>query len=354
MKICHKDAILLISRIVHSNKNDIKKLSQADRKICMAAVECLSSKEDKRINVNLPGQLSFDKAIMHIKKTLDSKMSSKNILIHIAISAVKGVLNFLRLRISSAQLCKSIDLVKKSFLTNNWDQYLKDYCDFTANCKLDKAKIIFIGDQHADYYQNILRQNLITHYGNEDQIGENLVLLEGLDINDFPKNLDNKKFTVESWESEEHFEEQGKLLEENCKLLKEMNIELKKLEKLKNNKDVHLKYKKKEIVELLAKIKKINADFDGTKKECDKLKKIRDEDLIDKVKVNTLNQERKIFVIAGENHLLENGYSVIDSFNDFPCAVIIPKVSNLGEQNADKVVQNIIKLGAYDAAYINL
>ena len=116
--------------------------------------------------------LSFDKIIDHIKNTLDSKTKPKKIfLIQRIISAVKGVLNFLHLRVSSAQLFKNIDLVKKSFFTNNWDQYLKYYCDVTANCDLSKAKIVFIGDQHADYIQNIVRRNLIAHYANEDQIG---------------------------------------------------------------------------------------------------------------------------------------------------------------------------------------
>ncbi len=219
---------------------------------------------------------------------------------------------------------------------------------------MDKAKIIFIGDQHADYYQNILRQNLITHYAGEGQIAENLVLLEGLDTDDFPKNLDNKKFTVESWESKEHWEEEGKVTGEICKLLKKMNLELKNLENLKNNKNIPLDDKKKRVIELLGKIKKITTLFDMTKKECDKFKKIRDEDLIHKVKVSACKQERKIFAIAGSNHLLKNDYKIIDSFNAFPCAVIIPKVSHLGEQNAKKVVQNIIKLGTYNAAYRNL
>lgn len=359
MKISHEDAITLISKIIHSTINDIKKLTQRDRKICMKAIECFSSKEDKEINIESSNKLSFDMIINSVQLSLDSKSKPKKMrLIALIISAVKGILNLFHLRINSVNLYKNLELIKKTFLTDNWDQYLQEYCDVycheTASCNLNTAKIIFIGDQHADYIQNIVRQNLITHYAVEDQKGKNLVLLEGLDTSCFPKSSDDKNFTVESWESKEHFEEHGKAIEENCKLLKEMNIKLKELEQLKGNKNFSLKEKKQNVIELLTKIKNITAQMEVTKVEKAKLKKIRDEDLIAKVKINALKQEGKIFVIAGSNHLLENEYKILDIFNDFPCAVIIPKVSNLGEQNADKVVQNIIKLGTYNAAYVDL
>lgn len=354
MKIYHKDASLLISKIVHSNKNSFKKLSQTDRKICMAAVKCLSSKQDNGINVNLPDQLSYEKAIINIKDTLDSKTNPKKFfLIQIIISAVKGILNFIHLRISSELLYKNIDLAKKLFFTNHWEQYLKDYCDVKANCELDKAKIFFLGNHHVDYYQNALRQNLITHYANEDQIGENLILLEGLDTNGFPKNLDNKRFTVESWECKEHYEEHGKCAEKLFKLSKKTSLESEKLNKLKINDDISLKDKEDARNKIFDKCEKIETDYNMNKNKSDELKQIRDKDLIAKVKVS-LNQDRKIFVIAGNNHLLENGYNVIDSFNDIPCAMIIPKISTLGKQNADKFVQLSTKLGTYNGTYMIL
>ncbi len=321
----------------------------------MKAIECFSSKEDKGIDINSPNQTSFEKTISSIQMSLHSKSKPRKMfIVALIISTIKGFLNLFHLRISSKNLYKNIDLIRKNFFIANWNQYLKDYCDITANCDLDKAKIIFIGDQHADYYQNILRQNLITHYAGEDQIAENLVLLEGLDTDDFPKNLDNKKFTVKSWESKEHWQELGKVTGENCKLFKDMNVELKNFENLKNNKSISLRDKKKMLIELLDKIEKTTTLFDITQKECEKLHKKRNNDLIDNVKISASKRDRKIFAIAGSKHLLLNDYKIIDSFNDFPCAVIIPKVSQLGEQNAGKVVQNIIRLGTYDEAYENI
>ncbi len=117
MKIFHKDAILLISKGIHSSENDIKNLTQSERKIFMKAIECFSSKEDKGININSPDKTSFDKTISSIQLSLHSKTKQKKMfLVAFIISAIKGFLNIFHLRISSKNLYKNIDLIKKSFL----------------------------------------------------------------------------------------------------------------------------------------------------------------------------------------------------------------------------------------------
>lgn len=374
MKIYHNEASVLVSKIIHTNKNDIKKLSQKDREICLKAIKCLSDSHNKGMNITLPSQLNYDQTVEKIKHALLAKKDFKKSFIPVYIFSVpqrimsvvksifKGILNLLHLRISSTKLNKDIQMVKKPFFNKHCDQYLKDYCNVSANCDLNQAKVFFLGDVHSDPIQELVRKNLISHYSLNGNQNENLVLVEGLDIDAFPSNLDEKKFVRESWEVKKHFEKHGKFIDMHCKIMKEFKEELDKLELEKNkiktqNKGLgklKLEKGKTNFQLLIEACENIASKCDFIHKKSEKMKVIRNNDLIAKVKGQSSKQFKKIFVIAGNNHLQEKDYNVMNSFKDVPCAMIIPKLSEIGENNTKKVVSNMIKLGTYDAAYADL
>lgn len=353
MKLYHNEAQVIVSEIFHcQDAKTLKKLSQFDRTICLKAMECLSSKKNIGVETELQNEKSFNKIVTSIQTSLDAdaKPSTLFFLFQRIMSVVKGILNFFNFRVGSGQLLQKIEIFRKSYLQNNFDKYLKTYCDVTTNGPLNEAKIFFLGDQHADPVQKFIRQNIILYFCQKIESEENVVLLEGLDLTAFPKKLENRKFTVESWEDQEHWEESGKGVSEMAKAFKEASKIKEECEKIRADKKIPIlekitalaKFAEK--AEKLAKIQLQNAVIHSK----------RDQDLVDKVKLSAGKANRKIFVIAGSEHLVSQNRKILDLFKNFRCATIIPKVSRQGEKNASKVVTNMAQIGSYDEAYLNL
>jgi hypothetical protein len=377
VKITRENANQLILELINYDKNDFKKLSQTDRKICMAAIKCFSSKEAEGIDIkSISDKEAFIKFKERIHNILDSETHPRSF--SIISFLVKGILNFLGFRIGSRQLRNNINSIKESFLSKNWNQYLERYCTVQSNCDLDKAQIFFLGEQHVDPIQDVIRQNIIHRYANENE--KNFLLLEGWFLNENfltkesegllleGKSLDRervlkargrfvekrsnrrywgeKKFEVESWENKETYAKARQILNEKKELTKQFfknNADLKeKLNKLQNSLDNKaeinvLKKQSFELQELREKSLKIDAKLNENEEQDRELTDTRDHDLIKKVREKAF-EGKKVFAIAGSLHLLRNqcddgnNYNIIDSFKVTPCAVIIPKISELGEK----------------------
>lgn len=350
--ISYQEASLLISKTFVFNKDDFKKLSQSDRKTCIKAVEILTSRENAGLPVDFVSSKSFCNLTSKITNTLKSKSPGYYCLIRffpirLMISGIKGLLNYFRLRVSSVELSKKINAGQK-YLSQVVIDSPNRYFDIIANCELSAARIIFIGDCHIDPIQIGLRQIFISNYANVDK---NLILHEGLDSNEFPQHLGSKKFREESWETPEHYKKAGELANLNCKRTKQVASLLAESKKIANKNKVSIEEADRIINETI----KLENEAEQGRLEIDKIQRIRDEDLVSKVKMTvTKDVNQKIFAIAGRKHLLREDYKILDLFDNIPCAVVIPKDSYQTGENRIKFRENLRELGAYDASYKNL
>ena len=341
LNISSVESNLLISRLVNHSYSDIKKLPQADRKICLKAIERFSSAQDKRLAINLSQGTSFPQKVENIQTILQSKINPKKITLAKLITSVfKGILNILHLRVGSETLYKRIEAIKDKFLTQNWDQYLKDnFEEIGSNCNRDEANIFFLGDCHTDLIQHRVRENIIRYYAQAD----NVVLFEGVSNKKINMTKRRKKnFSFESWENEEHHKRHIDNVNELIKLIKQLKA-VPEIFMDMNSLDASMQ-----------KIDQIDIQIQENLQKDNELKKIRDQDLIQKVKdVSTLKPHQKIFVVAGSLHLKDekNDYKILNSFHEHKCTMMIPKESNKGEEDMERFVEKAIESGSLKKAY---
>lgn len=363
MKIYHDEASSLVSAIIHSNQSKFRRLSLKDRKICLKAMECLSKVDNHGIHISLQNGDSYNKFVAKIKNILDTIQTvnpsslTKRIVHNIQSLAKRifeGFIDLFALNISSTKIYRNIQKVKLVYFNKYWDQYLKDYCDVKANCDLNKAKIFLLGDHHTDPIQKMIRNNIIAQYAHEGNKEDNLILLEGISPHLFIQNLDGKEWVRESWEKSEDYSEHLKIVNQIAKCLKDRKEEL---NKVKKERDEILKIKnaneqKNKILELIKKLSSMEYEnkLDFLNKEDDRLKKVRDKNLFDNIKINALKNYKKIFVIAGSDHLLKNSHL---HFDDMYCATIIPKVSGIGKENNEIAVEHMLKKGTYSFGHVH-
>jgi hypothetical protein len=348
MKITREEANLLILEIINYHENDFKKLSQTDRKICREAIRCFSSDGEGIYIESISDKEAFIKFKERIHNTLDSEAQPKSF--SIIRFLFKVILNFLelrlglrlRLRITSTQLGNNLNLIKESFLSENWNLYLNKYChviDFKSTQEKrqqEEAQIFFLGDQHLDPIHNEIRKNIIYHYANEED--NNIVLEEGLETS-FPKQLGNKKFVVENWDEKNHFTQHVKVMEETCLLTKSSGLSFQQIINLNQNEGLNLN------PELFEKIRE-NSEHNNA------LRRERDKDLFKKVAQKVLEGNKKIFAISGSDHITYNEY--LSTFmNKFHFTIFIPKESNCGKKNAAKFEKNVQESGNYRRAYVS-
>lgn len=343
--ISQDEASLLVSKLIHAEKEDLKKLSQVDREICMKAIECLGLISNCKIEINLSKHKSYKIALDHIQKTLDLETAPKQLsiidnIIKKISSAVKGVCNFFHLRVSSDQLEKKIDSINSFFLANYWDLYLKDYCKIASNDSLDKINIFFLGDIHIDPLSKKIQDNVIAHYAHHEGFGENLVLLEGLEqgktADIFPKQLGKKKFKVEGWEDAEHHKQHLDNFNESIMISRE-------LWKWKNNGND--KVSTEGVLDW-------GKRFDLNLQKCERFKKVRDQDLVNTVKkMHAIDANQKIFGIAGSEHVGEKNAFIKNLSNDHLIAIIIPKESKFSKKRGKELLETAAAEGSPEALF---
>lgn len=346
MKINQTEASALISLLVNFELKDIKKLSQTDRKICLRSIECIMS--NKSFTLDLPRQQTFPSKITDIQKVLNGKAQKNRYLRSLILSLFKSILNKFHLRISSHALHRKIDAFKDPFFHQHWDQYAKDhFAKIETNAHhLKDANLFFISDFHGDAQQNLIRQNVIRHFA-KNAPEENIVLLEGLEPDDFPKSLGKKKFKIESWENEEHYEKHGHVINQLLQLLREQKSKLDNINALKKNPN-----KKTLIAPHITELRRLERENNKLKLQEKDLKKLRDQDLVQKVQhISIRNPNTKIFVIAGTNHIETEDYKIVDLFQLHKYAVLIPKTSEKGLKTAERVFKKAIELGNWDQAF---
>lgn len=83
------------------------------------------------------------------------------------------------------------------------------------------------------------------------------------------------------------------------------------------------------------------------------IKKLRDQDIIQKVKDVRALPNRKIFVIAGSLHLKDekNDYRILNSFHEYKCTMMIPKESNYCKEASERFVEKAIESGSLKKGY---
>ena len=329
INISRADSNLVISRLVNYGYGDIKKLPQADRKICLKAIERFSSAQDTRLAINLPKGMTFEQKVENIQIILQSKINPKKItLVKLIAKVFKGILNILHLRVGSENLYQRMKAIRDKFLTQNWNQYLKDnFEEIGSNCNRDEANIFFLGDIHSDHIQKKIKKNLIRHYAQEN----NILLLE---CSRKPVQIKkgNKNFTIESWENEEHYKRHGDKVNEFLQLARQFKT-------MRKNTPVNVATQEK--------YKQIILQIRENAQKCNELKKLRDQDLIQKVKDSALKPNQKIFVIAGRRHFKddENGYKILNLFHEYKCTMMLPKKSKKAKEDWEKIREKMLDTG---------
>lgn len=347
MKISKIDAQNIITALLHANPKDTKQLSQADRRIVSKAIDCFSTAKEG-VEIDLSAQEDLAKKIKEFEALPYSDVTQPQqcYLLKLISSLFKAILNGLQLRIGSATLFKRLEIARDKILNQSWDEYLHRFCNVVTNDDIKNVNVLFIGSIYTDPVTERIRNHIVKHYAMKSGQGENIILLDGVDPNGFPKQIDGATFKVECWEQKQLYDEHSKIMDEAAKLLKEFQD---KKNERKKFKEEHEKLSPAEIKQAGVKIVEDLERIDKRLKELDKRRKeielLNVQDLI--TKINATDPKKttsKIFAFVG-NGMMENGKVALLTQMSF--AVILPKKTTLAEEIADRKVKEAIEAGHF-------